>query len=653
MPQAKWLVQIDWSNDGDFSDGNEDVTSDVTRLTLEHFRDLASGRVEAAQLELQLRNDDHKYSPPNAGSPIGGDLKPGRKVWVRAAYPYDGFADSPGVRLADHVPDYDSAFRWKEHLGAFRVGPSGAAAETAGALVDGGCVAAVDFGDANASFGCGFTRGSDSARHGGLCFRVSDSSNYLYVRVTGTAVELRKVRGGADSRIASASHTWASAVRKALQVVLHGDSIRVFVDDDEVLDATSPFNRTATRHGLFCGGRADHSWDDFGGWVSLFYGYVDSIRPRPRAGAQYCYVRALDEMERLTGVTLYTYATAQMPQASDRILGDILDYSDVDAARRRLDGGQTLVPHTWSPSIWGVQAMPEIHRLQDEEDGLVYVDGHGFWRMESRGHRADAPHTASMATLMDTDDGSNAYFSDMVWDDGAVNVENVVFVRIRGATNRGARTAWTLTEKPRFSAHETKDFLAESKDYDVVAGQLTPAEGVDYRANTSRSGYGADISSELTVTHPNTIDYNGKGTLIRVRFGAAAGYLTLLELRTLYAFTYDAPLLVIAEDSASKDAYGERIRSIDARWTREVAVAQAAAESRRDRRKDPKTVLRVVVPNGSPANLMLALQRSLSDRVTVRYDDIGIDQDFFIEGRKIAVSEGWTLVTGELLLQGV
>ena len=121
-------------------------------------------------------------------------------------------------------------------------------------------------------------------------------------------------------------------------------------------------------------------------------------------------------------------------------------------------------------------------------------------------------------------------------------------MRIRGATNNGAQTAWTLTEKPQFLANETKDFLAESKDYDVVAGQVTPAENTDYDANTAQDSSGTDISSELTVTHPNTTDYNGKGTLIRVKFGATAGYLTLLKLRTLNALTYDAPVLVLAED---------------------------------------------------------------------------------------------------------
>jgi hypothetical protein len=652
MAQAKWLLQVDWNNDGDFSDANEDITSDTLGLTLDHFRALGNGYMEAARLELELKNDDHKYSPSNGSSPLSGDLKPGRKVWVKAAYPYDGFTGSAGTQLAAHTPDYDSTFSWVADLNDFDIASGGAAAETDSVQGSGDCVTTVEFASADVSFGCYFTRGTDSD-HGGLCFRYSDTSNYLYARVTGTAIEVRKVDAGADSLVASAAYTWASASKKFLQVVLHGSSIRVFVDDDEVGDTTSSFNDTATAHGLFCDDQADHTWDDFGGWVSLFYGTIDSIRPRPRPGAQYCYIRALDEMERLTGVTLFTHSFATLPQGSDEILSGILTYGGVDSARRQLDQGKDLVPSSWTSAIWSVQGTDEIHRLQDEEDGLVYVDGHGFWRLEGRSHRSGYPHSAPLETIKDTDDGVNPYFSDLAWDDGNSNIENMVFMRVGDATDQGAQTVWTLTEKPSFSASETKEFLAESKSYDAMTGLTSPVENTDYDANTAQDGSGSDISSELTVTHPNTSDYHGKGTLIRVTFGATAGYLTLLKLRSPAAFTFDDRVLLLAEDATSKSAHGKRIRSIDALWTREVAVAQATVDNRLSRRKDPKTVLTILVPNGSKANVMLMLQRSFSDRVTVVYSGMGISSDFFIEGHKITVSEGWTSVVTELLLQGV
>ena len=220
------------------------------------------------------------------------------------------------------------------------------------------------------------------------------------------------------------------------------------------------------------------------------------------------------------------------------------------------------------------------------------------------------------------------------------NVENLLFIRIRDGTNMGAQDVWTLTETARFNARETKEFLAESTGYDVVAGLLPPVRNVDYRANASRRGTGADLSGQLTVTHPNTASYNGKGTLIRVTFGASRGWLTLLKLRTLNAFRLDDPVLLLAEDADSRDAYGRRIRSIDARWTRQVDAAQATIDHRLARRRHPRTVLNLVVPAGSRANAMLLLHRSISDRVAVRYPEMGIDGHFFIEGHRIIVEGG-------------
>ena len=65
--QAKWLVSVDWNDDGAFSDPHEDVTSDVLGLTLEHFRDLASGYMESARLDLELRNETSPLQPAQCG----------------------------------------------------------------------------------------------------------------------------------------------------------------------------------------------------------------------------------------------------------------------------------------------------------------------------------------------------------------------------------------------------------------------------------------------------------------------------------------------------------------------------------------------------------------------------------------------------------
>jgi len=84
------------------------------------------------------------------------------------------------------------------------------------------------------------------------------------------------------------------------------------------------------------------------------------------SGAQYCYIRALDEMEGLTGVTIFTGSFTTLPQGADEILGDVLTYGtydEVDSARRQLDQGKDLAPSSWMSAIWSVQRTDEIHRF--------------------------------------------------------------------------------------------------------------------------------------------------------------------------------------------------------------------------------------------------------------------------------------------------
>ena len=363
-------------------------------------------------------------------------------------------------------------------------------------------------------------------------------------------------------------------------------------------------------------------------------------------------MRALDDMERLTSVTLHTQATSAYPQTSDEILGDVLDRSGAEAGRR-MDTGAELVPRLWSPPLWGVRALDTIYRLQDEEDGLVYVDGHGLWRLESRTHRASGPHTARVETIEDAERDGRPYFSELVWDDGIDNVENSVFMQVRSATFQGAKVAWTLSEQPYFAAGETKLFLAESSEYDMLIGQLRPRRNTDYTANTRQDGTGTDISSQLSVSYPSQREYRGKGTLVSVRFGSTAGYLTKLQMRTLNAYTFDDPVIVRSEDAASVAEYGRRVKRIDAVWTREAATAQATVDSRLRRRRNPRSVATVALNNGSGANVSAMLQRGFSDRVRLRYPAMGIDADFFVEGRRLSVGDGWTRVECELLLQSV
>jgi hypothetical protein len=102
---AAYTVLVDWNNDGDFTDSDDDITSDVLSLSWERGRDYASqlqGRSIAGSLTAELINTGGKYSPSNTSSALTGSILPGRTVRLQAgsgSFPYAfPIAFNDGVR---------------------------------------------------------------------------------------------------------------------------------------------------------------------------------------------------------------------------------------------------------------------------------------------------------------------------------------------------------------------------------------------------------------------------------------------------------------------------------------------------------------------------------------------------------------------------
>jgi hypothetical protein len=92
MAAATVVAEIDWNNDGDWSDTGEVVTSRVQNrpgIVTVRGRDTirALGPPAAGSCEFVLNNQSKDYSPEYASSPLYGNLLPGRAVRVRATAP--------------------------------------------------------------------------------------------------------------------------------------------------------------------------------------------------------------------------------------------------------------------------------------------------------------------------------------------------------------------------------------------------------------------------------------------------------------------------------------------------------------------------------------------------------------------------------------
>jgi len=100
-------VLVNWPNDGDPGDGpDDDTTGDVltsTALVIESGRDAdrAFGRPRSATSSWRWNNFDRRYSRENVDSPLRGNLKTGRRVWISKEIGDDVYMADTVVTMAD------------------------------------------------------------------------------------------------------------------------------------------------------------------------------------------------------------------------------------------------------------------------------------------------------------------------------------------------------------------------------------------------------------------------------------------------------------------------------------------------------------------------------------------------------------------------
>ncbi len=638
-------------------------------LHIEHVRDYQTDYIEAKSLSLVLNNEDHKYSPPK-GTITG--LASGVEVWVRSWYPWDDFVDVDETDLDAHTPDFDSNFAWVHPVDArgFHINNADGAAETDGGDA-GNYFAYWEFNEKDVSISADITLASGGGNPG-LLLRFVDTSNYLFVRITAgdTAnIEVRSVIADSVTSEANGNFTWANDEVHFVHVRLHGTRIWVFIDKSEVMDFafTNAAVDNGTKHGIFSlEPGTGNRWNTFGGFKSQFFGTITSIVPVNDPEDLRCLIECLDEFDLFDRGKMHFANTLQTSaQRSDQMLAELLAAGGFIRATQLPDGspggtGQTLMADTdRGLKAISTTLLAAIQQLQDEEDGFIYIDGIGNLIMEERAHRDSAPHTVSKASIGDVNTPSLVGFAAIEWDDGNDGVENVMTARTKEVTKASAAAVWVHPEAHtspdstlQQDALEVKDYIAET-DSVAADGWDNLVENTDYDANAAAGGGGSDISSELTVARVDTDEYAGKWQKIRVTFGATAGFITLFQIQADARTQDNEPSQVHVEDSTSRTSFGIRPLEINCVFTHEADTARAIIVSRLARRKDSKTQLVCTFEIASVLAMRQVIQRRTSDRVTINYADMGISEDFFIEGEAWDVSEGGTIITVVWYLRGV
>ena len=294
IPALNWQVWVNWSDDGIWGAKDVDISDDVLGLRWGWGRrGLPAPEFAApAALELTLNNADHRYTPGNAGGPLGTNVRPGREVRLRASRLHDDFATS-GAGSED-LDKRKTAFgngSW-EVIATAGNGFSVLAGEVRGAAGSpppSDAVALLDTGDATATLTARYRRATNG--QGGFVLRCVAANNCLRLRFDHTASVLERVAGSTVTQLASGS-TLAAAAWHDLEIEQTADSVRVHAINLESSDRVGRTLLAASgiadppdsgRHGLWHSFRntADR-WGGFGVGRGLFRGQVPHHLPRLR-----------------------------------------------------------------------------------------------------------------------------------------------------------------------------------------------------------------------------------------------------------------------------------------------------------------------------------------------------------------------------------
>ena len=318
-----------------------------------------------------------------------------------------------------------------------------------------------------------------------------------------------------------------------------------------------------------------------------------------------------------------------------------------------MDLGRILIA-TEPRAVWRSTARTALNHLQDEEDGFIYIDGLGYFRLEVSDHRTSGSHATSRATLQSSK-ASSPYLSELSWDDGSDGVENDVTFRYHLEENQNLQQIRKLRDVPAIPFGATRDFLAESTAFDVVDSIRVPVATTDYTANSQADGGGTDMTGDITVTLPLVSDYQGRGTIVRVTNNhvSTTAFIIFLRLRADESYEDFESTIYQTSDGASQTDHGVRSHLVNCRYIDTYDTAKDVANSRLARKKDGKARLNLVLPNGDKNNLLQMVHRVLSDRITVVYSDMGINEDFFIEHMELDAIARTGEVTARWIVQAV
>lgn len=350
----------------------------------------------------------------------------------------------------------------------------------------------------------------------------------------------------------------------------------------------------------------------------LFAGRIDDFEVHVDRSDRSVEFTMLDGLAVLAGVKLST-DVLQM-QRTGTIIDYILDQVGWTAPRD-LDPGATHVPWWWAEGVDAFDAVKDLV-LSEGPPAIAYVAPDGTFVFRDRHHRllrdeSTQPQARFSAAMVDCEappvtgfDVTDPFVYQHGWSD---IVNSVTFSVEERAPDPGYSVVWSTDTPITISSGETIAVDVETTDPFVDAQTLTLA---DVTWNTNILGaYFSRLS----------------GQSMKIFLTALSGdtVVTYLQLRAR-SVPVGRTIKVSAMDTESIAVHGERTYSGEAPWAG-VHDAGAIASLILGYYSSRRPTVQMRVTSCDPEHLEQILTRTISDRIIIQHDELGLDGDFLIE----------------------
>lgn len=401
---------------------------------------------------------------------------------------------------------------------------------------------------------------------------------------------------------------------------------------DNVSKKYSPENSSSPIYGNIKPNRSVEIKATSGSTYSLFAGFIRDFRVDPAQNKRTVLFYCEDGMSRLRNQKIYTQVYEDI--LTGTAIGHVLDAAGWPAGKRSIDAGQTTMDFWWA---WDEAALTAIRRLEETELGFAYIDEDGNFVFEDRHHKLKGAHLSSQATYYK----DSRPYHNFRYDRRVRDVFNIASVDIAMYTKGSVAVLWTLDETPPLAPGETRTwrtaFAAAATDL------VSPVATTDYTANSQEGGGGDNFTGDVAVV---MTEYS-KGSDIQVtNNGSQIAYITLLRQRgKLLASTSKS---IEAENATSQVDYDKRSYPVPGAWIPNLNVGKDYCDYIVQRYGSEMPTVKLRIWNGAAGDLTEMLTRKVSDRVTIRNDELGLNADFFVEGVRHIVSDQGNLHVMEL-----